>query len=100
MQNPNANLFADWQRAAILTVSALIVLYSLFSIYSAATTWTSLPDNPVAMLYFGVILVLVPLLAARAFVTAWFGGDFRTAVILTAIPAVILLLRAYFIGSF
>jgi hypothetical protein len=100
MQNPNAAFPGDWQRAAILIVSALIVLYSLFSIYSAATTWTSLPNNPVVMLYFGVVLVLVPLLAARAFATAWFRGDTRTALILTAIPAVILLLRAYFVGGF
>ena len=40
------------------------------------------------------------LLAGRAFATVWFGGDFRTGVILTAIPAAILLLRAFFIGGF
>jgi hypothetical protein len=99
MQNQNIN-FADWQRTAILIVSAAIVVYSLFSIYSAATTWTGLPENPVVMLYFGIVLILVPLLAARAFATLWFGGDFRSAVILTAIPAIILILRADFVGGF
>lgn len=102
MQNPNTpntNLFTDWQRTAVLIVSASIVVYSLFSIYVAATTWTGIPQNPVVMLYFGVVLVLVPLLAARAFATAWFAGDIRTATILTAIPSIILLLRAYFFGG-
>jgi hypothetical protein len=98
MQNQSVN-FADWQRTIVLVVSAAIVLYSLFSIFTAATTWTSLPTNPVAMLYFGVILVLVPLMAARAFATIWLGGETRTGIILTAIPAVILLLRAWFIGG-
>lgn len=91
--------FPEWQRLTVLTVAGVIVAFSLFSIWSAASNWTSLPENPLVLAYFFVVLVLVPVLAAFAFAFAWQERKSGAAIALTAIPAVILLLRAYFIGG-
>src|SRR5690606_6313604 len=91
--------FPEWQRMTILVVAGLIVALSFFSLWSAAAQWTDLPSNPIVLLYFFVMLVVVPVLAASAFALAWQGRNAAVATVLTAIPAVILLLRAYFIGG-
>ncbi len=92
--------FPEWQRMTILTLAGFIVAFSLFSIWSAAATWTSIPTNPIALGYFFVVLILVPVLAAWSFLFAWQGRDRSAAVVLVAIPAAILLLRTYVIGGF
>jgi len=91
--------FPEWQRLSVLAISSLIVVLSLFSIYSAAANWTSLPSNLIVTLYFFVMLVVVPLLAARAFLLAWQERQPGLAMTLTAIPAAILLLRTALVGG-
>jgi hypothetical protein len=91
--------FPEWQRLVVLAVTALIITLSAFSIYTAATNWTSLPTNPVVGLYFFVMLIAVPVMAAGAFMLAFQQREQRRAMILTAIPAAILILRAVFVGG-
>jgi membrane protein YdbS with pleckstrin-like domain len=97
MNKPSA--FPEWQRLTVLAVTSLIIVLSLFSIYSAAANWTSLPSNMVVALYFFVMLVVVPLLAIRAFIFAFQEREPRLAMTLTAIPAAILIVRAVFVGG-
>jgi hypothetical protein len=89
----------DVLRMALLAIAALVLAYGLFLLYSAAVTWTSLPTNPIVFLYFFIVLVVAPLLAARALILAWQGTNLRLAAILTAIPAAILLVRAALLGG-
>jgi len=91
--------FPDWQRTTILAVAGFIVAFSLFSLYAAAVQWTGLPSNLVVILYFLLVLVVVPALAVRAFVLAWQGRSPGLAAVLTAIPTAILLLRAALAGG-
>jgi hypothetical protein len=91
--------FPEWQRLTLLAVASLIVVLSLFSMYTAAMNWTSLPSNLIVVLYFFVTLIVVPVLAAWAFALAWQEREPRLALTLTAVPAAILLLRAIFIGG-
>lgn len=86
-------------RFAVLGVAGAIIAFSLFSLYSAATQWTSLPTNPIVFLYFFVVLVVVPVLALRAFLLAWGNERLTLAAVLTAIPAAILLARTFLIGG-
>jgi hypothetical protein len=97
MNKPEA--FPEWQRLTVLAVASLIVVLSLFSIYTAATNWTSLPSNPVVALYFFVTLIVAPALAGWALMFAWQEREPRLAMILTAIPVAILILRAIFVGG-
>jgi hypothetical protein len=97
MNKPEA--FPEWQRLTVLAVASLIVVLSLFSIYTAATNWTSLPSNPVVALYFFVTLIVAPALAGWALMLAWQEREPRLAMILTAIPVAILILRAIFVGG-
>ena len=92
-------LFPDWQRTTILTIAGFIVAFSLFSLYAAAVQWAGLPSNLVVLLYFLLVLVVVPALAVRAFMLAWQGRSPGLAAVLTAIPAVILLLRTVLVGG-
>jgi hypothetical protein len=87
------------QRWSVLGIATLIAGLSLVSIYSAVTTWTSLPSNIFVALYFFVVLVVVPVLAAWAFVLAWQKRQPDLAMILIAIPALILISRAFFVGG-
>lgn len=97
MNRPEA--FPEWQRLTVLAVASLIVVLSLFSIYSAAVNWTSLPSNLIVAFYFFVMLVVVPVLAGWAFILAWQEREPRLAIVLIAIPAAILILRAAFLGG-
>lgn len=91
--------FPEWLRLLVFTVSGIVIAIGLFSLYSAATQWTSLPSNPVVVLYFLVMLIVLPLLAAWAFALTWQARNPRLAVVLAAIPAVLMLLRALLIGG-
>ena len=86
-------------RFAVLGVAGVVIAFGLFSLYSAATQWTSLPTNPVVILYFAVLLIVVPLLALGAFLLAWRNERLTLAAILAAIPAVILIARAALVGG-
>jgi hypothetical protein len=97
--SPPADLTKDLLRIAVLAMAALVLAYGLFLLYSAATAWTSLPTNPIVILYFLLVLVVAPLLAARALILAWQGKNLRLAAILTAIPAAILFLRVALLGG-
>jgi hypothetical protein len=85
-------------RFAVLGAAAVVIGLSLFSLYTA-TQWTSLPTNPVVILYFVVVLIVVPLLALGAFLLAWRNERLTLAAILAAIPAVILIARAVLVGG-
>lgn len=98
MNKPDA--FPEWQRLTVLAVASLIVVLSLFSIYSAAVNWTSLPSNPLVAIYFFVMLVVVPALAGWAFMLAWQERGPRQATILISIAAGVILLRSAFVGGF
>lgn len=87
------------QRWSVLGMATMIAGLSLVSTYSAVTSWTSLPSNIFVALYFFVVLVVVPVLAAWAFVLAWQKRQPDLAMILIAIPALILILRAFFVGG-
>ena len=89
----------DLLRFAVLAVAGVMLAFGLFSLYSAATQWTSLPANPVVFLYFAVVLLVLPLLALWAFVLAWCNERLTLAAILAAIPAVITLLRIVLLGG-
>jgi hypothetical protein len=91
--------FPEWLRLLVFTVAGIVIAIGLFSLYTAATRWTSLPANPVVVLYFLVMLIVLPLLAVWAFVLTWQERNPRLAVVLAAIPAVLLLLRALLIGG-
>ncbi len=91
--------FPPPQRWSVLGIAIMIAGLSLISIYSAVTSWTSLPSNIFVALYFFVVLVVVPVLAAWAFVLAWQKRRPDLAMILIAIPAVVLILRAFFVGG-
>ena len=97
--NSSAPGLPEWYRAVILLVAGLIVAYGIYALYSAATGWSALPSNPIAILYFLLVLVVAPALAAWAFALAWQDRNLQLATILTAIPGAILLLRAFFIGG-
>ncbi len=85
-------------RFAVIGVAAIVIAFSLFSIYSA-TMWTSLPTNPVVILYFVVVLIVVPLLAVGALLLAWRNERLTLSLILAAIPAAILIARAMLVGG-
>ena len=89
----------DLLRLLVLTAAAIVIALGLFSLYTAATQWTSLPTNPVVILYFFVMLIVLPALAVWAFVLAWQRRNSRRAAALVAIPAAIMLLRALLIGG-
>ncbi|HEX5777878.1 MAG TPA: hypothetical protein VFY21_03470 [Xanthobacteraceae bacterium] len=89
----------DWYRAVILLVAGLIVAYGIYALYAAATGWSALPSNLIVILYFLLVLIVAPALAAWAFALAWQDRNLQLATILTAIPAAILLLRAVFVGG-
>jgi hypothetical protein len=91
--------FPEWQRMTILAVAGFIVALGLFSLRSAVANWTDFPSNQVVLLYFFVVLIVVPFLAVWGFLLAWQGRSPGQAAILTAIPAAILLLRAHFVGG-
>ena len=96
---PQTPQFPEWLRLLVFAGSATVIAIGLFSLYTAATQWTSLPSNPVVVLYFLVMLLVLPLLAVWAFVLTWQERNPRLAVVLAAIPAVLLLLRALLIGG-
>lgn len=85
-------------RFAVLGVAGVVIAFSLFSLYST-TQWASLPTNPVVILYFTVVLIVVPLLALRAFLLAWRNERLTLAAILAGVPAAILIARAALIGG-
>ena len=91
--------FPEWLRLLVFTIAGIVIAIGLFSLYTAATQWTSLPGNPVVILYFLVMLVVLPLLAVWAIVLTWQARNPRLAVVLAAIPAVLMLLRALLIGG-
>jgi hypothetical protein len=91
--------FPEWLRLLVFSVAGVVIAIGLFSLYTAATQWTSLPANPVVVLYFLVTLVVLPLLAVWAIVLTWQARNPRLAVALAAIPAVLMLLRALLIGG-
>ena len=97
--NSSAPGLPEWYRATILFVAGFLVAYGIYALYTAATGWSALPANPIAILYFLLVLVVAPALAAWAFVLAWQDRELQLATILTAIPAAILLLRAAFLGG-
>lgn len=97
--NSSAPGLPEWYRAAILVAAGFLVAWGIYSLYMAAAGWGALPSNPIAILYFLLVLVVAPALAAWAFVLAWQDRDLQLATILTAIPAAILLLRAAFLGG-
>jgi hypothetical protein len=97
--NKAASNFPEWLRLLVFTVAGMVIGLGLFSLYTAATQWTSLPANPVVILYFLVTLIVVPALAIWAIVLTWQSRNPRLAVILTATPVAILLLRALLIGG-
>ena len=97
--NSSAPGVPEWYRAAILAAAGFLAAWGIYSLYVAATGWSAWPSNPIAILYFLLVLVVAPALAAWAFVLAWQDRDLQLATILTAIPAAILLLRAFFIGG-
>ena len=88
----------DLVRLAVFCVAAIVIGFSLFSLYSA-TQWTSLPTNPIVILYFLVVLVVVPLLALRAILLAWANQRLTVAAVLAGISAAILILRAILLGG-
>jgi len=90
----------DVLRFAVLAVAGIVLGFGLFSLYSAAATWTSLPSDPVVVLYFAIVLIVLPLLALWAFILAWQGQRLTFAAVLAAIPAAILLVRAVLVGGF
>jgi hypothetical protein len=89
----------DLVRLAVLGVAGAVIALSLYSLFSAATQWTSLPTNPIVILYFTVVLIVVPLLAVRAIMLAWANERLTTAAVLAAISAGILILRAMLVGG-
>jgi hypothetical protein len=91
--------FPEWLRLLVFSVAGVVIAIGLFSLYTAATRWTSLPDNPVVVLYFLIMLVVLPLLAVWAFILTWQVRSPRLAVVLAAIPAVLMLLRALLVGG-
>ena len=91
--------FPEWLRLLVFTIAGIVIAIGLLSLYTAATQWTSLPGNPVVVLYFLVMLVVLPLLAVWAIVLTWQARNPRLAVALAAIPAVLMLLRALLIGG-
>jgi hypothetical protein len=99
MTKTNSPQFPEWLRLLIFTVAGLVIALGLFSLYTAATRWTSLPDNPIVILYFFIMLIVLPLLAVWAFVLTWQERNPRLAAVLAAIPATLLLLRALLIGG-
>jgi hypothetical protein len=97
--NKAASNFPEWLRLLVFTVAGMVIGLGLFSLYTAATQWTSLPANPVVILYFLVTLIVVPALAIWAIILTWQSRNPRLSVILTATPVAILLLRALLIGG-
>jgi hypothetical protein len=97
--NKAASNFPEWLRLLVFTVAGMVIGLWLFSLYTAATQWTSLPANPVVILYFLVTLIVVPALAIWAIILTWQSRNPRLSVILTATPVAILLLRALLIGG-
>jgi hypothetical protein len=97
--NKAASNFPEWLRLLVFTVAGMVIGLGLFSLYTAATQWTSLPAHPVVSLYFLVTLIVVPALAIWAIILTWQSRNPRLAVILTATPVAILLLRALLIGG-
>lgn len=89
----------DLSRLLVLTLAGIVIAFGIFSLYTAATTWTSLPANPVVILYFLIMLVVLPSLAVWAFMLAWQRRNPRRAAVLVAIPAAIMLLRALLLGG-
>jgi hypothetical protein len=88
----------DLVRAAVLAAAGLGILLGLYFLYGAATTWTSLPANPVVMAYFAVTLIGLPLLAVWSFLLAYREERVPFAAILAGIPLAIYALR-YFLFS-
>jgi hypothetical protein len=89
----------EWLRLLIFTVAGIEIAIGFYSLYVAATQWTSIPSSPVVILYFLVTLILAPLLAAWAIVLVWQNRSTQLAVILAAVPAAILVLRVWLIGG-
>jgi hypothetical protein len=88
----------DLLRLAVFGVAAFVIGFSLFSLYSAMQ-WTSLPTNPIVILYFTVVLIVVPLLALRAIMLAWANERLTLAAVLAGISAAILILRTILVGG-
>ena len=104
MKQSAARPFPEWYRIAILAIAGLIVALGLFSLYSAAAGWTyrfarcrrrasPISSHGRVILYFAVVLLVAPLLAAAAFVLAWQERNPGAATFLTAVAVAILLLR-------
>jgi hypothetical protein len=97
--NKSTPQFPEWLRLLVLTAAGIVIALGLFSLYTAATQWTSLPTNPVVILYFFIMLIVLPALAVWAFLLAWQRRKPRLAAVLVAIPVAIMLLRALLIGG-
>jgi hypothetical protein len=97
--NPSASGLPEWYRAVIMIASGFLAVWGVYAIYKAATGWSAWPSNLFVILYFLLVLVVAPALAAAAFALAWQNRNLQLATILTAIPAAVLLLRAAFLGG-
>jgi hypothetical protein len=89
----------EWLRLLIFTVAGIEIAIGVYSLFIAVTQWTSIPSSLVVILYFLVTLILAPLLAVWAIVLVWQNRNMQLAAILAAIPAAILVLRAWLIGG-
>lgn len=93
-----SHLPSDIFRNAVLLAAGAGMLLGLYFLYGAATTWTSLPSNPIVMAYFALTLIGLPLLAVWSFVLAYREERVPFAAILAGIPLAIYALR-YFLFS-
>jgi hypothetical protein len=89
----------DWLAPAIMLVAGAEILLGLYFLYSAATTWTSLPVNPLAIAYFAVTLLGIPLLAVWSFALAYREEQLSLAAILAAIPLALYVLRYFLFAA-